>query len=298
MKKLAFFIIFLFSWSVSAKLKVLTTTPDLAWLIQSLGGERVDVDSLLEGSEDPHLVDAMPHWIAKVSKADLFCEVGMELEAAWAPKIRKRSGNAKIQSGGIGHCEVGKFVQALEVPKTKVDRSMGDVHAGGNPHYQLGPSWMKQAAEGVFGVLVSLDQDGLNVYSRNLEKTLAEIESVHKAGKEKLKPSLSLKLLSYHKEFSYFFKDFGLTSLGELEEVPGVPPSAGRMARVAIRGKQQKIDLLLASFHAPKRQLEKFKELSEIPFRQVHVSIQKGNGPKNYRELILGLAKSIAERSR
>ena len=122
------------------------------------GREKVQVVSLLEGNEDPHYVDAMPNWISKVSNADVFCFVGMDLEIGWAlPKVLSKSGNAKVQSGGKGHCNAGASVKALEVPYGKIDRSMGDVHSGGNPHYHLGPTYYLQAADGIFSVLMEVD---------------------------------------------------------------------------------------------------------------------------------------------
>ena len=126
------------------------------------------MESLLEGTEDPHYVDAMPHWIVKAAKADVFCMVGLELETGWVPKVLSRSGNAKIQSGAPGHCDASKKVKALEIPVGKIDRSMGDIHPGGNPHYNLGPSFFSQAAESIVDVLINVDAPGAETYMKNL----------------------------------------------------------------------------------------------------------------------------------
>ena len=160
MKKFITLLFIFLSLNAFSKLKVVATTPDLAYAIKKIGGKRVKVFSLLNGNEDPHFVDAMPSWISKVSKANIFCFVGLELEIGWAPKVLTRSGNSKVQSGGKGHCNVGNYIDALEVPKGKIDRSMGDVHAGGNPHYHLGPSQYKKAANGIFEILVNNDPKG------------------------------------------------------------------------------------------------------------------------------------------
>ena len=47
--------------------------------------------------------------------------------------------------------------------------------------------------------------------------------------------------MEYHKEFSYFFHEFKLKNIGAIEAVPGVPPSAGRLARVSIFAKNEKV---------------------------------------------------------
>jgi len=281
-----------------AKIRVVTTTPDLAWLVKEIGKERVEVISLLEGNEDPHYVDAMPHWIAKVSKADVFCFVGMELEVGWAPKVLSRSANGKVQSGGKGHCNAGKTVKALEKPVGQVNRSLGDVHAGGNPHYHLGPTFFLQAGETIMSVLMEVDSKGTETYLKNLDKLSYKMEILKKRVVEILKPKGGLNIISYHKEFSYFFKDFGLNSSGEIEETPGVPPSAGRIARVGLSAKRKKIHLALATTTNPKKILNKFKEISGVPVAVVPLSILKSGYPANYEQLILTLAKSIAEKSK
>ena len=51
--------------------------------------------------------------------------------------------------------------------------------------------------------------------------------------------------MEYHQEFAYFFKDYGLTSAGAIEELPGVPPSAARIVRAAMDAKNKKSALYL-----------------------------------------------------
>jgi zinc/manganese transport system substrate-binding protein len=280
-----------------AKIKVVTTTPDLAWLVKELGKDKVEVTSLLNGTEDPHYVDAMPHWISKVSNADVFCFVGMDLEVGWAPKILSRSANAKVQSGGKGHCNAGKTVAALDIPTGNIDRSMGDIHGGGNPHYHLGPTYFLQAADSVFSSLVDVDSKNTEAYVKNLEALTIKINAVKKKVGLLLKGKSHLKIISYHKEFSYFFKDFNLSGLSEIEETPGVPPSAGRIARVALNAKKQKIDLAIATNSNPKKILNKFFEISKVPVAIVALSLREIDNKDSYEKLIVSLAKAILEKT-
>ena len=131
-------ILILISSISHAKVNVITTTTDLQWLTKQIGGDKVKVESLLNGTEDPHYLDAMPHFISKVANADMFCLIGLDLEVGWAPKILSRSGNKKVQPGGKGYCETGKTIKALNIPTGRIDRSQGDIHPQGNPHYHLG----------------------------------------------------------------------------------------------------------------------------------------------------------------
>ena len=61
------------------------------------------------------------------------------------------------------------------------------------------------------------------------------LKSLQKEIFELLKPVRQANFMQYHKEFSYFFEEYGIKSLGAVEAVPGVPPSAGRIARVSFK---------------------------------------------------------------
>jgi zinc/manganese transport system substrate-binding protein len=296
--KLLVFTLFLLPTLTLAKIKVVTTTPDLAWLVSEIGKDKVEVFSLLKGNEDPHYVDAMPNWISKVSNADVFCFVGMELEIGWAPKVLSKSGNAKVQPGGKGHCNAGSSVKALEVPHGHVDRSMGDVHPGGNPHYHLGPTYFLQAADGIFAVLMEVDSSSTEYFLNNLTALTARVKAIKKKVATILKPKKGAKIISYHKEFSYFFKDFGLTGTGEIEETPGVPPSAGRIARVGLSAKRDKINLALGTTTNPEKLMKKFNEISGVPVAVIPLSIRKSGKPSNYEELLVNMAKTIVEKAK
>jgi zinc/manganese transport system substrate-binding protein len=56
-------------------------------MAQQIAGSDAVVESLLNGTEDPHFVDARPDYIRKVSSADAVCLVGLDLEVGWMPVI-------------------------------------------------------------------------------------------------------------------------------------------------------------------------------------------------------------------
>jgi len=75
----------------AAPLNIITTTTDLRWLAQQIGGDKVEATALLSGEEDPHYVDAVPRYVHLVANADAVCIVGMDLEIGWIqPSTRCR----------------------------------------------------------------------------------------------------------------------------------------------------------------------------------------------------------------
>lgn len=73
-----------------AALNVITTTEDLASIAREVGGDKIKVESLSRGYQDPHFVEAKPSFVLKLNKADLLIVVGRELEIGWLPRSSPR----------------------------------------------------------------------------------------------------------------------------------------------------------------------------------------------------------------
>src|SRR5260370_19955231 len=121
--------------AADGKLNVMTTTEDLASIAREVGGDRVTVESISRGYQDPHFVEAKPSFILKLQKADVLVLVGRELEIGWLPPLIQQSRNSKIQQGAAGYLDASLQASILEVPTGQVTPAMGDVHPLGNPHY-------------------------------------------------------------------------------------------------------------------------------------------------------------------
>lgn len=299
-KQTATILVFLLfsSGVLAAPLKVVTTLPDLAEIARRIGGSEVSAESLLSGREDAHFADAVPNYIRKVADADVVCQMGLELEVGWMPKVLSKSGNAKVQAGGKGYCDVGSGVEVLEKPQGVVDRAMGDVHPSGNPHFNLSPKALKEAASVLTRVLIANRPEQKAVFDSGLQKFQVDMDLLQKRISEKLKPVLATAdskplVIEYHKEFTYFFALYGVKSVGAIEEKPGVPPSAARIASVATMAKAQEVKVALAANYSPTRTLERFQEISKIPFRQVPVAVQVRGEVNSIEKLQESIADAI-----
>ena len=132
-----------------SKLNVITTTEDLASIAREVGGDRVAVEAIARGYQDPHFVEAKPSFILKLQKADLLIVVGRELEIGWLPPLVQQSRNGKIQPGAAGYLDASLGALILEMPTGQITRAMGDVHPLGNPHYWMDPENGKRIAKAV-----------------------------------------------------------------------------------------------------------------------------------------------------
>src|SRR5437763_4109511 len=103
------------------------------------GGDRISVESVARGYQDPHFVEAKPSFLLKLRQADLLIVVGLQLEIGWLPPLITQSGNPRIQVGSAGYLDASQFAEILEIPQGVVTRAEGDVHPLGNPRYCLDP---------------------------------------------------------------------------------------------------------------------------------------------------------------
>src|SRR5262249_12694100 len=140
-----------------AKLKVVTTLGVLQDLAREVGGDRVDVTALADPREDPHYVQPRPTLMKRAREADVFVELGLQLEL-WAGKVVEGSGNTRIQSGQPGRVIASAGIPTLELPR-ELSREWGDVHPFGNPHIWLDPLNAKDMAANIEAGLARVDPD-------------------------------------------------------------------------------------------------------------------------------------------
>src|SRR5205807_4980828 len=122
------------SMAEARKLIVITTLTDLASLTQEVGGDKVDVEALARGYQDPHFVEPKPSFLLKLRNADLLISVGLDLEIGWLPPLITQSGNGKIQPGAPGYLDASQFTEILEIPQGKLPRAKANVHHLAKPN--------------------------------------------------------------------------------------------------------------------------------------------------------------------
>jgi zinc/manganese transport system substrate-binding protein len=262
------------------KLRIVTTTTDLAAIARAVGGEKVEVSSIATGREDPHFIAAKPSYMMAARKADLWIRVGLELEIGYEELILDGSRNPKIRIATRGHLDASEGILRLEVPTQKIDRSMGDIHPLGNPHYWIDPLNGRIVAKNIGNRLAHLAPEHADyfkgrtkAFQQQLDQRMFGSELVAKVGGGKLwaallkdrldelldkpgapplggwlaamRPHAGKKVVTYHRSWSYFAQRFGLVVADELEPKPGIPPSPGHVADVVKRIRAEGIKVLL-----------------------------------------------------
>ena len=202
-----------------AQLNVVTTTEDIASLVQTVGREWVKVDSLSRGYQDTHFVQAKPSLMVIMHKADLLIYQGMELEVGWLPLLIRGARNSKVLLGQPGNLDLSLSIDPIEVPQVTLDRSMGDVHAFVNPHYHLAPSNIKPMLFMIADHLSELDPAHEPQFKLNRNAFIKEFDLHLAEWKRRMAPFKGEKVVTFHRTWSYFLREFEMQSVGTLEPV-------------------------------------------------------------------------------
>ncbi|MBM3321361.1 MAG: zinc ABC transporter substrate-binding protein [Candidatus Eisenbacteria bacterium] len=230
-----------------AKLRVVATLTEIGALAEEIGGDRVEVARLAKGNEDPHTLPAKPSHSRRMMEADLLVYNGLQLEVGWLPLLIEGARNPRIRPGTVGHLDLSSFIEPLEVPTGSVDRSMGDVHPEGNPHYTVDPSVYPALAKGLAERLSAIDPEGgphyaarLADFERRWSEKLAEWRS-------RLAFLQGEPIVTYHKQWEYFARTFGLRVIDNVESKPGIPPTPRHITDLEARIRAENVRRLVHS---------------------------------------------------
>ena len=229
----------------AAAIAVVTTTEDLASLVREVGGDKVKVEAIARGYQDPHFVEAKPSFILKLHGADLLVAVGRELEIGWLPPLIQQSRNARIQPGADGYLDASQNVRILEIPTGQITRAMGDVHPQGNPHYWLDPENGRKIAQAVQAKLSAISRSDTAYFAQryaDFDRRLGEAQTKWTAA---MAPYKGLKVVTYHRSWANFADRFGLDVIGYVEPKPGIPPTPSHTLDVIQEMKRQNVKVIL-----------------------------------------------------
>jgi zinc/manganese transport system substrate-binding protein len=225
--------------SVSAKVKVAASLPDLASIAAYVGGDQVEVFSIAKANSNPHFIEVLPSYMIKVSRVDVYLKAGLALDQ-WADQIIEGSRNNKLME-----VDCSNGIEVLEKPTGKVDASLGDVHPQGNPHYWLDPNNGIQIAENIKDALTQADPAHADLFAANTEKFKAEAQKRIQGWQAKMAPLNGTNVVTYHSSWVYFAHAFGIKIVGHVEPFPGIPPTAKHLQELVDVIKANKVSILM-----------------------------------------------------
>ncbi len=318
-------------------IKVVATLPVLGELAREVGGEWVDVSVLAHPDQDPHFVQPRPTLMKKTRAADLFIELGLGLEL-WAQKVVDGAGNPDVQRGQPGRIVASRGISTVDRPAV-LTRAAGDVHPQGNPHVWLDPLNAQRMAANIAAGLTRVRpelaaefESGLAEFTSELAKRLFGAKLVTVVGTDKLnrlaeageldgylaqhalsdelggwlaktRPLRGSKIVTYHRTWPYFAQRFGVQVVAEIEEKPGISPSAKHRDRVVSIAKSEQVwAVVLANFYE-RRAADYIGEQADTPVVDLAIEPSDSSGGGTYMgfvdyliDRLLGARKGVASK--
>jgi len=187
-----------------APIKVTTTTGMIADLALNIGGDRVEVSSLMGPGVDPHLYKPSAGDIRKLEDADLILYNGLELEGRMTDLL------VKIARAGKPTIPV-----AEEIPEDLL-REPPQFKGKYDPHIWFDVTLWKMAAQRVKDALVEVEPGSDAVFQANLDAYLGELDALHQYVTETIAliPEEQRVLVTAHDAFGYFGDQYGIEVLG------------------------------------------------------------------------------------
>ncbi len=285
------------SAAAQTRLKVVTSTTDLLYIAEQVGGNRIEGKHISEGYQDPHFVEAKPSFVLDLRRADVWAFVGLDLEIGWMSLLLNGARNPKIKPGAPGYVDVSKAIPVIDVPSGAVDRSQGDVHPLGNPHYWLDPDNGKRIARLFRDRFAELDPAGAGAYEKNLgafEATLDRAAAEWAGARAALRGK---PIVAWHTSWRYFAEYTGVDIVGFMEPKPGVPPSPSHLAGLIMTMKRRGAKVIIMEPYYDRKTADFVATKAGATVLVLPPSVGGAKGIDDYggmiRHNILALAKAV-----
>jgi zinc transport system substrate-binding protein len=205
-----------------AKARVVATFYPLAEFARAVGGDAVEVSSIVPGGTEPHDYEPTPQDVAAIQAADVFLVNGNGLDA-WAEKLRP-----ELEAKGV---RVAVMSEALRETNAEADGGSGGAKAA-DPHFWLDPVLARQEVQAIRDALVETNGAQGETYGKNTDEYLARLAETDTKYREGLASCRKSTVVSSHDALGYVAKRYGFTALSIAGLSPEEEPSPRRLAEL------------------------------------------------------------------
>ncbi len=216
------------SVQVSAQINAVATFPILADFVAAVGGELVNVSSLIPFGGDPHSWEPTPQHARMVADADVVFANGLGLEI-WLDRL--------VESAADGNVPVVVLSDGLPALPYHSDEGHGShsghghSHGDYDPHMWLDVTYAMAYVKRIAEVLGQLDPENAAIYRKQAEgylEQLVELDQWLLDAAAQI-PDANRRIITYHHAFAYFSARYGFTIAAYLVLNPDREPSARDM---------------------------------------------------------------------
>lgn len=232
---------------------VVVTLPVLADFVRQIGGDRVQVHSLISGISDEHTYHPKPSDLLALQRARLLVKVGLGLEV-WLDGLLQNAGRADrvVVTASDGIPLMRERQRAARGERRSGDddadagRGFKEQHTQGNVHVWLDPENAKTMARHIADGLIRVDPSHRKDYLRRQSDYLQTLDRLTAEIKPKMAALTDRKIVTYHPAWPYFVRRFGLVVRGEIITQHDAEPSPKRLARLIDKMRKEKIRVIVS----------------------------------------------------
>ena len=200
-----------------AKLQVVTSFSILADLVRQVGGEHIDVHTLVDWDEDAHVYHPTPSDVRYLAKADLLIVNGLGFEG-WLERLissSKFDGQLVTATAGIDVIKRGRKTDSRhDDHHSHQDHGEHDDHndQGVDPHAWHSLVAIKGYIQNIINALVKLDGSHQAYYQANAAQYLDKLNELAKETSENLAKlnEVQRNIVMPHNAFAYLARDYDL----------------------------------------------------------------------------------------
>ena len=183
----------------NTKLKVVTSFYPLYEFTKAVGGEKIDLTTLIPFGVEPHDWEPSPQKISELQNADLIIYNGIGFDS-W---LKDSIDNSKL-------VDVSDGVHLIEL-KQEDKGSTTNVKSSFDPHIWLDPMIAKNISKSISSYLIKLDPANSDYYKQNTNQFAEQLDLLDNQIKKSLSDCKLNEFISFHEAFQYLANRYGLT---------------------------------------------------------------------------------------
>ena len=213
------------------KIKVVATFSILGDLVQNVGGDRIELATLVGPDGDAHVYSPAPADARKLSGAKLIVVNGLGFEG-WINRLITAAGS-----------KAPTMVASARVkPRKLAGNDHGHGHGANDPHAWQSVENVKLYVANIRDALSKADPGGQAAYEANAKSYLEQLDVLDRELRDATARIASdrRRIITTHDAFGYFSEAYGIAFIPAAISTESAP-SAGELAKIITQVKRQKI---------------------------------------------------------
>lgn len=254
------------AWAMAEPLRVAVAVAPVAWLVQQVGGDQVQVQTLVRAGQDPHAFEPAPGQLAALQAADAYLSLELPFERAWLPRVRAANPQLRVVD------------LATPRPAAQLD-----------PHLWTDPHVMAALADRVADLLGALRPAQAMAFRLRRGEVAARLHALDRELMELFDKAHGRTFLVHHPAWGHLALRYGLTQLAV--EHDGKEPGPRALAELAGRVHRLGIDTLFVEPQASEHLAHGLAD--RLGLRIVALDPLASDYPQNLRHAAQAIARAL-----